>query len=380
MGGFFSGFGFGDLLGGVTSVAGSIANAVTSRKARKWQSQENERQRQYMSELANRQNLWNLEQWKRENAYNSPSNKMKLLREAGLSPDLMYGQGAGSLQAASSPQLTAGEAAPAMDYSKFIPNLELSSIAQNMANARLMNAQANKVNSETEGQELTNFYQSILNKYIDEEKRQHITLKYGEITLQGQMSEQMAAQVNILNKQGEQIDQLMEESDKRIEKMDNDMQLDWLRYYLDAEQTKELIRKIAAEADLTEEQARMYVAKTQAEINGINADIAYKAAVGGRERATTRKIWAETRTVWQRNAHDKVMFAIEEEDTPMLNDAKAAALYGQSAKDGVTILESFLDGDTHEVDTEYQGKDARGRRYKQRVRTIKKIPRLGGKI
>ena len=92
--GFFSGFGFGDILGGVTSVAGSIANAVTSKKARKWQSQENERQRQYMSELASRQNQWNLEQWNRENAYNSPSNKMKLLKEAGLNPDLMYGQGA----------------------------------------------------------------------------------------------------------------------------------------------------------------------------------------------------------------------------------------------------------------------------------------------
>ena len=380
MGNFLQGFGFGDLLGGVTSIAGSIANAVTSKKARKWQSQENERQRQYMSELANRQNQWNLEQWNRENAYNSPKNRMKLLREGGLSPDLMYGQGAGSLQAASSPQLTAGEAAPPMDYSKFIPNLELSSIAQNMANARLLNAQANKVNSETEGQELTNFYQSVLNKYIDEEKRQHITLKYGEITLQGQMSEQMAAQVNLLNKQGEQIDQLMEESDKRIEKMDNDMQLDWLRYYLDAEQTKELIRKIAAEADLTEEQARMYVVKTQAEINGINADIAYKAAAAGRENASTRKIWAETRTVWQRNKHDKVMFAIEEEDTPMLNDAKAAALYGQSAKDGVTILDSFLDGPTQQVDTEYQGKDAHGRRYKQRVRTFKRLPRMGGKI
>lgn len=380
MGNFLQGFGLGDVLGGVTSIAGSVANAVTSKKARKWQSQENERQRQYMSELANRQNQWNLEQWNRENAYNSPKNRMKLLREGGLSPDLMYGQGAGSLQAASSPQLTAGEAAPPMDYSKFIPNLELSSIAQNMANARLLNAQANKVNSETEGQELTNFYQSILNKYIDEEKRQHITLKYGEITLQGQMSEQMAAQVNLLNKQGEQIDQLMEESNKRIEKMDNDMQLDWLRYYLDAEQTKELIRKISAEADLTEEQARMYVVKTQAEINGINADIAYKAAAAGRENATTRKIWAETRTVWQRNKHDKVMFAIEEEDTPMLNDAKAAALYGQTAKDGVTILEGFLDDDMPGVDTDNSGDGSGRRRYKKRVRTIKKLPRLGGKI
>ena len=350
----------------------SIANAVQARKARKWQSQENERQRQYMSELANRQNQWNLEQWNRENAYNSPKNRMKLLREGGLSPDLMYGQGAGSLQAASSPQLTAGEAAPPMDYSKFIPNLELSSIAQNMASARLMNAQAKKTDTETEGQELTNFYQSVLNKYIDEEKRQHITLKYGEITLQGQMSEQMAAQVNLLNKQGEEIEQLMEESDKRMEKMDNDMQLDWMNFYLDAAETHALIEKIQAETDLTREQARMYVAKTQAEINGINADIAYKAAVGGRERATTRKIWAETRTVWQRNAHDKVMFEIEETDTPMLNDAKAASLWASAFKDGYYMWSDFIDGGTSTTETSTEGRDNYGRKVKQKVKTTRK--------
>ena len=203
MGSFFSGFGFGDLLGGVTSVAGSIANAVTSKKARKWQSQENERQRQYMSELANRQNQWNLEQWNRENAYNSPSNKMKLLREAGLNPDLMYGQGAGSLQAASSPQLTAGEAGPTMDYSKFMPNLELSSIAQNMANARLAdaqarlaNSQANKTDTESEGLKIENLFKpDILTQTLDNMKKE------GRLT--DNESSRILSQISLLNNQSD---------------------------------------------------------------------------------------------------------------------------------------------------------------------------------
>lgn len=378
MGGFFSGFGFGDLLGGVTSVAGSIANVVTSKKARKWQSQENERQRQYMSELANRQNQWNLEQWNRENAYNSPSNKMKLLREAGLNPDLMYGQGAGSLQAASSPQLTAGEAGPTMDYSKFMPNLELSSIAQNMASARLMNAQAKKTDSETTGQELQNFYQSVLNKYIDEDQRQHLKLQHGEIIINGKVSEELAAQINLLNNQADEVQQSIDESKKRVEKMDNDMQLAWMNFYLDASEIQALIEKIQAETDLTREQARMYVAKTQAEINGINADIAYKAALGTNVNANTRKTWAETRTVWQRNKHDKAMFAIEEEDTPRLNDAKIASLYADASRDGVTILERFFDDE----ETTTQGRDNNGRKVKQKSRTRKfvRMPKMGGKI
>lgn len=201
MGGFFSGFGFGDLLGGVTSVAGSIANVVTSKKARKWQSQENERQRQYMSELASRQNQWNLEQWNRENAYNSPSNKMKLLKEAGLNPDLMYGQGAGSLQAASSPQMTAGEAAPPMDYSKFMPNLELSSIAQNMANARLAdaqarlaNSQANKTDTENAGLKIENLFKpDLLTQTVENMK------KDGRLT--DNQSSEILSHISVLNNQ-----------------------------------------------------------------------------------------------------------------------------------------------------------------------------------
>lgn len=376
--GFLQGFGLGDVISMAGGIGQSIANAVQSKKARKWQSQENERQRQYMSELANRQNQYNIDQWNRENAYNSPKNRMKLLREGGLNADLMYGQGAGSLQAASSPMMTAGEAAPPMDYSKFIPNLELSSIAQNMASARLMNAQAKKTDTETTGQELQNFYQSVLNKYIDEDQRQHLKLQHGEIIINGKVSEELAAQVNLLNNQADEVQQSIDESKKRVEKMDNDMQLAWMNFYLDASETQALIEKIQAETDLTREQARMYVAKTQAEINGINADIAYKAALGTNVNANTRKTWAETRTVWQRNKHDKVMFAIEEQDTPRLNDAKVASLYADASRDGVTILERFFDDE----ETTTQGRDNNGRKVKQksRVRKFVRMPKMGGKI
>lgn len=38
------------------------------------------------------QNEWNLAQWERENAYNHPSEIMKRYQEAGLNPNLIYGQ------------------------------------------------------------------------------------------------------------------------------------------------------------------------------------------------------------------------------------------------------------------------------------------------
>lgn len=43
-------------------------------------------------QLSQMQNQWNLEQWQRENEYNSPSNQMKLYKQAGLNPALAQGE------------------------------------------------------------------------------------------------------------------------------------------------------------------------------------------------------------------------------------------------------------------------------------------------
>ena len=53
--------------------------------------------------LAEYQNQWNIDQWNRENEYNSPAAQMVRYQEAGLNPNLIYGQqnlSAGSPQAA----------------------------------------------------------------------------------------------------------------------------------------------------------------------------------------------------------------------------------------------------------------------------------------
>lgn len=42
-------------------------------------------------QLSQMQNEWNLEQWNRQNEYNSPSNQMKLMKQAGLNPVLSQG-------------------------------------------------------------------------------------------------------------------------------------------------------------------------------------------------------------------------------------------------------------------------------------------------
>lgn len=127
------------------------------------QAAENQKTREYNLELAKMQNQWNLDQWNRENEYNSPAHQRELLAEGELNPDLIYGNGASGLTAASSPEMTSGVPATPQDFSALGQKRTLGDATQQSlrdsllgAQLELTRAQADKVKSETEGQNLTN--------------------------------------------------------------------------------------------------------------------------------------------------------------------------------------------------------------------------------
>lgn len=127
------------------------------------QASENQKTREYNLELAKMQNQWNLDQWNRENEYNTPAHQRELLAEGKLNPDLIYGNGASGLTAASSPEMTSGAPATPQDFSVLGQKRTLGDAAQQSlrdsllgAQLELTRAQADKVKSETEGQNLTN--------------------------------------------------------------------------------------------------------------------------------------------------------------------------------------------------------------------------------
>lgn len=76
---------------GAASAGGGI---LTASKNRKHQSQENQRQRDWAIDMFNRTNQRDMDFWKMQNAYNDPSAQMQRLKEAGLNPHLVYGNGA----------------------------------------------------------------------------------------------------------------------------------------------------------------------------------------------------------------------------------------------------------------------------------------------
>lgn len=91
------------VLGIIAAVGSAIAGAVTSRKNRKAQEQTNKENWEHTLYLQNYQN-----------EYNSPKAQMDRLEEAGLNPNLVYGQG-GATQAASTDNYT-GSQAPRREF------------------------------------------------------------------------------------------------------------------------------------------------------------------------------------------------------------------------------------------------------------------------
>ena len=66
-----------------STAASVIATSNTNKKTKKWNEQMMQRQRD-----------WALADWARNNEYNSPRAQMERLKEAGLNPNLVYGNGA----------------------------------------------------------------------------------------------------------------------------------------------------------------------------------------------------------------------------------------------------------------------------------------------
>lgn len=104
-------------------------------------------QHKWQQEAYDRQLADNLAQWKRENEYDSPKNQIARMRQAGLNPDLMYGD-------VSPTGASIGKSMPSfqqfenpMAGSASILQMTGAQIANIMADSRLKEAQANNLDA-----------------------------------------------------------------------------------------------------------------------------------------------------------------------------------------------------------------------------------------
>lgn len=107
-------------------------------------------------QMQDAQNAWNLQQWNRENEYNSPASQVQRLKQAGINPAAVFGNGsiseASQLTSAPShpavaPQMQAAQAEAYYEQPGVGANLIANSL-NGFAQARLANSQADKVGND----------------------------------------------------------------------------------------------------------------------------------------------------------------------------------------------------------------------------------------
>ena len=136
--------GIGSILGGpVGGLIGSLGSSLLTNSG--------QRKRQ---QTANRENV---EFWNMQNAYNDPSAQMARLKEAGLNPNLIYGQSSGSA-AGNAGAIAASKAAP-YNIANPVPSAVQSMLAgpqkeqlrtqslNNLANAAYTNDQKRRIDT-----------------------------------------------------------------------------------------------------------------------------------------------------------------------------------------------------------------------------------------
>lgn len=148
--------GFGTKLSGAVSPFLSLASGVGSLfenknidKQIKAQQTENQKNRDYNLMLAQMQNSWSQDQWERENEYNLPINQRKRLEDAGLNPDLMYGNGGIQNIGASSPSMTSGAPSSPTDMSPLGQKKTIGDALRDSLDTEFMRAQIKQVEANT---------------------------------------------------------------------------------------------------------------------------------------------------------------------------------------------------------------------------------------
>lgn len=153
------------VVGAVSGLAGSLFSNSRSSRQIAAQAEENQKNRDYNLYLAKLQNKWNLDQWNRENAYNDPSAVMARLKNAGLNPDLVYGNGAANASAASSPSMTSGAPSAPVDMSPMAQTTDpLSSALLTSQQYRMQEAQIHSAEQDAEAKTRENEIQDMLGK------------------------------------------------------------------------------------------------------------------------------------------------------------------------------------------------------------------------
>lgn len=224
------------LIASLLAAGGSLAGTLIS----------NKKTREYNRELAEYQNQENLAQWARENEYNTPLAQMQRYQNAGLNPNLIYGQ---QNLSNNSPMLTSGQPGSPVDFAPF--GQMGAGAAQSAFDQSLQ--QENIAHQNDLLQSQSDYYQSLTEGQNTDNKKKALDLSFDEQTF-GDRVAQLRKQTDIFN---EQVNEIV----ARIRNMNSDS----------------LLKEI--ESKFSDRLFSSQLCKIGAEIKKLTADTAYSQSL-----------------------------------------------------------------------------------------------------
>ena len=145
-------------------------------------------QNKYNKEQAALQNQYNIDMWNRQNEYNSPASQMNRLKEAGLNPNLMYGQGSTGNASSAPTQVAPQKQAPEMaKLAEAFDVIALMSSLEGLKKQRIENNDARNRERQSffEANMLEDYYNS--RALVSSQLEQAAGIPFGDVTVSGKV-------------------------------------------------------------------------------------------------------------------------------------------------------------------------------------------------
>lgn len=267
--GLLGGLGSGIISGGLGAI-GSIFSNNSQKK-------ENQRNREFTEYMYDRQYDNNIKLWNMQNKYDLPSAQKQRLLDAGLNADLMYsGKGVSP-----SPNLQAAVAGSPSSGS--LPGY--GGVAEAFNQGRLLDAQIRNIDADTKKKESETEGQGYQNEILKTDASFEAAIKSGQVNVLGVQVDFSNSQIEVnkatvpklrqevinLQKSVEVMNSNIDEASERIANLSQMRVGIMLDNYIKDQSKESQIRQFAAAADLSEKEAKMYVARAISEIARNNA-------------------------------------------------------------------------------------------------------------
>lgn len=320
----------------VSSLFGQNMQSQNVREQLKVQQQENALNREFNSQQAQLNRDFQRSMWDAYNAYNSPSAQMQRFREAGLNPNLIYGslnQSVGSTQPGSAASYSSGISPVSLDTSN-LSNLGATaeSALQNVANYNKTKAEASITATRAQYEE------AAIQNSITLGKLQIIDLQnYND--LNPLRKDKMAAELNVFSQTANKLMAEIDSINADILIKNQDLILKELETAFASASFEDRLRKIAAEADISETEARYKAKCIAATIAAQYAGVELSKLQGEYYSAVSEGQRLMNKSTGEFNRLNLDILKVEK-NTMLLNYGRLSA--GQAAAEALATTKEFM--------------------------------------